>query len=44
MDYEMDFEKSFDVDVDAIIGGDVDFDDDALTLPEDALFEDEDDY
>ena len=42
MDYEMDFDKPFDVE--AIIGGEMDFDDDALTLPEDALFETEDDY
>jgi hypothetical protein len=47
MDYEMDFDKAFDVnaiDVDAMIGADVDFDDDTLTLPDDALFDDEDDY
>ncbi len=42
MDYEMNFEKPFDVD--ALAGGEMDFDDDALTLPEDALFDDEDDY
>jgi len=42
MDYEMDFEKSFDVE--AIIGGDMDFGDDALMLPDDADFDDEDDY
>ena len=41
MDYELEFDGPFDVD--AIIGADVDFDDDALTLPEDALFDDEDD-
>ena len=41
MDYELDFEKPFDVE--AIIGADVDFDDDTLTLPEDELFDGEDD-
>jgi len=42
MDYEMDFSKPFDVD--AMIGGDVDYEDDALTLPDDSLFEDDEDY
>jgi len=42
MDYEMNFDKPFDVD--AMIGGDVDYDDDALTLPDDALFDEDEDY
>ena len=42
MDYDQEFDRIFDVE--AIIGAEVDFDDDALTLPEDELFDDEDDY
>ena len=41
MDYEMDFTEPFDVE--AIIGGDVDYDDDALTLPDDSMFDEDDD-
>ena len=38
MDYEFGYEEQ--IDVDSIVGGyDVDYDDEALTLPEDELFE-----
>lgn len=42
MDYEMTFDTPFDMD--AMIGDEMDFDDDTLTLPEDSLFEDDEDY
>jgi hypothetical protein len=41
MDYEMEFDTAFDVDS-MIADVDVDFEDDALTLPEDDQFDDED--
>jgi hypothetical protein len=41
MDYEMEFDTGFDVDS-IIADVDVDFEDDALTLPEDDQFDDED--
>ena len=47
MDYEFDtsFANDGGFDVDSMIADvDVDFEDDALTLPDDAMFEDDDDY
>ncbi len=43
MDYDFEFDSEFDVDS-MIADVDVDFEDDALTLPDDSLFGDDEDY